>query len=572
MREKGKHTRNYDRLGAHPGTLVNGTTFAPGEVGQSFHFNGSQDVSIPAAPDLNIGTGGAFTIEFWAYAEENPSAGKTMLACVTEGNYGFLTWRDYANIYAQVYDQAGNAYRIDAPSFPANQWTHVAYTYSSATGAARLYFDGVLRTSVNLPSFNPRMSYDYHIGVGSFVGRLDEVTLYRRALAAAEIQAIAAAGACGKAEGTAGATPSVVVDAGPDQIIYRPQSASLTGSITEYRSGAALPLSVKWSAVSGPGTVRFAADSVAATTAYFSAPGSYVLRLTATDGVLTAMDDVAVEVREDVFTHKVCMQSGNGTANDPLNRYTTDGGATWQPAVPTGNSVYALIPGTTYVTGPFASYSSTTLRARFVLPPNYTNPSLTTQFYADNAIRVRLNGTQIGQTPAGFSTDDLRNYAGGAAFTGPPTTVTVTDTSLFHAGENILELENFNSYGPMGVDYTARVVFDAPGTGGNQPPVVSAGSPVTLTAPASTTLAGTVTDDALPLPDLTLRHWIVGDASGCPSSATNPPSVSGVSAAVERFGPASTTGATLPELEGSTVTTTLSLTLYSPSFAVSMST
>jgi hypothetical protein len=48
--------------------------------------------------------------------------------------------------------------------------------------------------------------------------------------------------------------------------------------------------------VSGPGTVTFSAPTAATTTASFSAAGTYVLRLSASDGALSTSDDVAVTV------------------------------------------------------------------------------------------------------------------------------------------------------------------------------------------------------------------------------------------------------------------------------------
>jgi hypothetical protein len=55
-------------------------------------------------------------------------------------------------------------------------------------------------------------------------------------------------------------------------------------------------LGTSWSRASGPGTVNFASPGSVATTASFSAPGSYVLRLTANDGQLATSDDVPVQV------------------------------------------------------------------------------------------------------------------------------------------------------------------------------------------------------------------------------------------------------------------------------------
>ena len=55
-------------------------------------------------------------------------------------------------------------------------------------------------------------------------------------------------------------------------------------------------LSVQWSKVSGPGVVTFGSGNLANTTAIFSAPGDYVLRLTANDSVLQTAKDLAVRV------------------------------------------------------------------------------------------------------------------------------------------------------------------------------------------------------------------------------------------------------------------------------------
>ena len=51
-----------------------------------------------------------------------------------------------------------------------------------------------------------------------------------------------------------------------------------------------------WTKVSGPGTVTFANASAIDTTATFSAIGTYVLQLAASDSVLQASDTVTVTV------------------------------------------------------------------------------------------------------------------------------------------------------------------------------------------------------------------------------------------------------------------------------------
>ena len=511
----------YDARGATDGVALNGATYTTGKVGRAFSLDGVNDeiqvVSTANPSTVDVGRAGGFTVECWV----NPtSASGARPICEWDAGGGagvhIFGSLNSGNIFVNVVDTAGGNHTASTPNgvMTAGVWQHFAFTFDKASSRLRMFRNAV---EIGIPGglvlgsgFTPRTTGALHIGArpGSawFTGAMDEFSLYDRALAPAEIQAIFAAGGCGKTDGFPEEYPTLVVNAGPDAAIGFPQSAALAATVIDRRPDRSTPLALQWSKVSGPGAVRFAPDRLGTSSAYFTEPGTYVLRLTASDGSLLAADELVIEAGAGPFTRTIALQSGNGTQTDPLNRFTTNGGVTWQPATLTANGAYALLPGTSYITGPFASFSSTTLRARCVLPPSLSNPRLSSQFFADNAIRVRLNQTQIAQAPAGFTTDQLRNYTGTAVFTAPPSSVTVTDPALFVSGENILELENFNSSGPMGVNYTAAISFEATGAAGNQPPLVEAGPDRTLGAPASTSLPGTVSDDALPLPDLTPAH------------------------------------------------------------------
>jgi len=87
------------------------------------------------------------------------------------------------------------------------------------------------------------------------------------------------------------------VNAGANQTITFPASASLDGTVTD--DGLPKPpgiVATSWTKVSGPGTVSFGNPSAIDTTASFTTTGTYVLRLTANDGALSAGDDVTVTV------------------------------------------------------------------------------------------------------------------------------------------------------------------------------------------------------------------------------------------------------------------------------------
>ena len=85
-------------------------------------------------------------------------------------------------------------------------------------------------------------------------------------------------------------------NAGSDQTIHLPQqTVTLAGVVTD--DGLPNPpaaTSLSWTMASGPAQAAFSDASAATTTATLPALGTYVLRLTASDGELTAYDDVTV--------------------------------------------------------------------------------------------------------------------------------------------------------------------------------------------------------------------------------------------------------------------------------------
>jgi len=88
------------------------------------------------------------------------------------------------------------------------------------------------------------------------------------------------------------------VDAGPDQAITLPANAALSATVTDDALPTGSVLTTAWSTVSGPGTVTFGSPNAVGSTASFSTPGAYVLRLTASDGELSTTGDVTVTVNQ----------------------------------------------------------------------------------------------------------------------------------------------------------------------------------------------------------------------------------------------------------------------------------
>ncbi|HJX28489.1 MAG TPA: RHS repeat-associated core domain-containing protein [Thermoanaerobaculia bacterium] len=87
-----------------------------------------------------------------------------------------------------------------------------------------------------------------------------------------------------------------VVEAGPAQTIKLPAVAALSGTVTDDGLPRSSTVTATWSVIDGPGPVTFVDPNAPVTSAFFSAPGVYTLRLSANDTELTVSDDVVITV------------------------------------------------------------------------------------------------------------------------------------------------------------------------------------------------------------------------------------------------------------------------------------
>ncbi len=182
-----------DTVGAVDGLLVNGATFAAGKVGQAFSLDGVDDyVTIPNNPGLALFSG-PFTLELWLKLDSFADSYLTVMAKGAT-NRLWLSIRPDGKVenYPEI---------IGTTVLSTDTWYHIALVADLTH--EYLYLNGNLEASV------PRTLFvEAHgpvaLGVApsldsEFVdGLIDEVSLYGRALTAAEIQAIHLADTSGK--------------------------------------------------------------------------------------------------------------------------------------------------------------------------------------------------------------------------------------------------------------------------------------------------------------------------------------------------------------------------------------
>lgn len=87
-----------------------------------------------------------------------------------------------------------------------------------------------------------------------------------------------------------------IVNAGADRSITLPNTAALAGTVTDDGLPVGASVTYAWTKDSGPGVVTFSNSTILNPIATFGSSGTFVLRLTATDGALSAADTLTVNV------------------------------------------------------------------------------------------------------------------------------------------------------------------------------------------------------------------------------------------------------------------------------------
>jgi Concanavalin A-like lectin/glucanases superfamily len=198
-----------DSQDSHNGT-VNDATFAPGEVGQAFTFDGTDDsVSIPSSSDWNFGTGD-FTFDFWEKSSASSETREYALSFdpVQDTTNLEFNFND-SNIGLWVYWNGGggplgtNAIQVGTGGqYTDGQWHHIALTRSGST--LTLYIDGVAvgtatySDPIDLSGGNNNYLGKYAGNNFFWNGQIDEVEIFKRGLTGTEVARIFNAGSNGK--------------------------------------------------------------------------------------------------------------------------------------------------------------------------------------------------------------------------------------------------------------------------------------------------------------------------------------------------------------------------------------
>lgn len=198
-----------DELCSTDGTMLSNAGFASGKVGGALTFNGNnQHVRFSNSPSLNPPD--ALTLECWVYVEQYPTNDCVTIASkedlsprVVQHQYGLglVNYTGEWVVGIQVELLGGLVMLEGRTRVSLRHWHHVAMTYDGST--LRVYLNGNLDVTAPATGLIKTSTAPFQIGGHSrgpwnLNGRVDELSLYHRALTPAEIRSIYNAGGAGK--------------------------------------------------------------------------------------------------------------------------------------------------------------------------------------------------------------------------------------------------------------------------------------------------------------------------------------------------------------------------------------
>jgi hypothetical protein len=194
----------YDSSGQQNiGTISGATWTTSGKFGNALSFNGSTSkVTVGDASCFHLTTG--ITLEAWVYLTGFPSDLETILCKQSKSltpSYTFYitphgtAQNDSLKPELPLGLNTGNVWCTSSTRISLNTWTHVAATFDGST--CKIYVNGNLTGqlaatgSINVTDDVIMVGANNGEGMGEgerFLGRMDELRIYNRALSQAEIQ------------------------------------------------------------------------------------------------------------------------------------------------------------------------------------------------------------------------------------------------------------------------------------------------------------------------------------------------------------------------------------------------
>lgn len=326
--------------------LLIACTVAQAQSDQYLHFDRVDDfVELPNASAL-IANAPAFTMTGWFYTDQY-AYGQGMMG-IRGTNAGFyMIQLDNGKIECRYQNSSGSLFEYVAPFYTIQleKWQHFAWVYTGSK--VELYVNGVLKGSKTATGKITSTTTSFAIGKSllagfnfMYGGRVDEVTLWKKALTAAEIVAM-------QTTEPTGTEADLVVYYKMNQGVPGGDNTSLTKLISKVGGGTRdadlknFALKGVTSNFNGTLNTSFQAITFPRVPNKLTSDAPFALNATATSGLPVSYEVVSGPASLNGNTITL-----TGQAGQVVLRATQAGNATYKPADPVSVSFQVLNPQT----------------------------------------------------------------------------------------------------------------------------------------------------------------------------------------------------------------------------------
>ena len=299
-----------DIVGMNNGLLEN-VTFTSGVVGQAFACDPNNfpygtytGIQIPDQPAYVLTN--SLSIEGWI----RPRGDGYCIFWRGDNRPGLdpyvLSMQGNNNLRFYIEDESGNSAFVGT-NINYNQWYHVAATWDGESGIMKLYINGQLasQTVTAVRPFGDLIPGDSPgVGIGNlndgqnnfpFTGDIDEISLYNRALSAAEIQAIYNAGSAGKCAGPL--PPGITVQPSNQTTV---EGSNIVLSVV---AGGTGPFSYQWN-FNGTNILGATNATLTLTNLHPNQSGNYAVTITTPYGSITSSNASVTVIAQNILVYK----------------------------------------------------------------------------------------------------------------------------------------------------------------------------------------------------------------------------------------------------------------------------